>query len=72
MRSVIIIALFTLAGCFDQKKQEDFLRENRIARQKDFYWTEIPAPKPGYSCFMYGGLSFKDGPSGAVCLKDEN
>lgn len=72
MRSVTIVALFTLAGCFDQKEYEGLLRKNRIDRQKEFYWTEIPAPKPGYSCFMYGGVTFKDGPSGAVCLKDEN
>lgn len=71
MRSVIIVALFTLAGC-DQKEFKDTLRKNRIERQKDYYWTEIPAPKSGHSCFMYGGSGFKDAPSGVVCLKDEN
>jgi hypothetical protein len=70
MRSVIIVALFTLAGC-DQFEED--LRKNRVKREKeDFYWTEVSAPKPGYSCFMYGGLTFKYEPSGVVCLKDEN
>lgn len=71
MRSVVIVALFTLAGCVGPKEYREILRERRIKREeKEFYWTEVPAPKPGYSCFMYGGTNYTHAPSGVVCLKD--
>jgi hypothetical protein len=71
MRSALIVALIFLTACDSPQEYKDRMDNRRVEREKEYYWTAIPAPEPGYSCYMYGGW-YRDNPSGVVCLKAEN
>ncbi len=69
MRSALIVALLFLTAC---DSLQEYNKVRRLKQEKEeLYWTAIPAPEPGYSCYMYGGW-YRDHPSGVVCLKDAN
>lgn len=68
MRNALIVALILLlTGCVSEEDKKEF----RANLEEGLFWTPVPAPEPGYSCYLYAGI-YSEGISGVVCLKNES